>query len=84
MEADCTRVKVGEGWRVVIPAPLRGHLGAAVGEQLLFRPAANGLLLTTLDHAIADAQQIVARFVPASTDLQTDLKVLRRHAPATA
>jgi bifunctional DNA-binding transcriptional regulator/antitoxin component of YhaV-PrlF toxin-antitoxin module len=78
MEVEVARAKVGEGWRVVIPAALRPRIGAEIGEELLFRSTPGGLLVTTLDQAVAESRQLVSRFIPPSVDLQADLQALRR------
>ena len=84
MEQGDARVRIGEGWRLVIPAALRPRLGVKVGQEVLLRDTPGGVLLTTFDQAVAESQNLVARYIPPTADLQADLHALRSRDPGRA
>lgn len=78
MPASSIRTTVAEGGRVVIPAEYRKALGLQVGDAVILRLEENELRLVTLDQAIARAQAVVRRYVPADRSLSEELLAERR------
>ena len=75
---ESTRVKLGEGGRVVIPAAYRKRLGVRPGDDMVLRLHDGELRLTTVREGIRRAQQIVRRHVPAGRSLADELIAERR------
>jgi bifunctional DNA-binding transcriptional regulator/antitoxin component of YhaV-PrlF toxin-antitoxin module len=75
---DTFHVRVVEGGKIVLPAALRRKHGFAVGDTLVVEDRPDGLTVRSLDEAIAAAQAIVARFVPAGVSLVDALIAERR------
>ncbi|MDR7497023.1 MAG: AbrB/MazE/SpoVT family DNA-binding domain-containing protein [Armatimonadota bacterium] len=73
-----SRVVIGEGGRIVIPAPYRDALGVREGDELRVRLDGGELRLTTPRHALRRAQQALRRHVPADRSLADELVAERR------
>jgi AbrB family looped-hinge helix DNA binding protein len=71
-------VKLGAGGRLVIPGELRAALGIEPGNTLILVLEDDGLRLLTPRQAVARAQAIVGRCVPASVSLVDEL-IRERH-----
>jgi AbrB family looped-hinge helix DNA binding protein len=54
--------KVSEGGRVVIPAELREKYGIEVGDTVVWRDSADGLMLSSRQAAIRRIQAIAAKY----------------------
>jgi AbrB family looped-hinge helix DNA binding protein len=75
-------VKVGSNGRFVIPSEFRKMLGVEEGDELLVRVIDGEMRITTPQAAIARAQRIVRRYVPADHSLVEELAAERREAAA--
>jgi AbrB family looped-hinge helix DNA binding protein len=69
---------MGEGGRVVIPSPLRRALGLKPGDPVVFVLREQEIALLTPRQAVARAQAIVRRHVPADRSLADELIRERR------
>lgn len=70
--------RIGEAGRLVIPAEFRERLGLVPGSEVVLRLDDAGLHLQSRQQAIAHAQALVRRHVPAERDLVTELLADRR------
>lgn len=71
-------VKIGTHGRLVIPAGLRKSLGVEEGDELLLRLVDDELRISTPAAAIARAQRIVGKYLPAGRSLVDELLEERR------
>jgi antitoxin PrlF len=69
--------------RVVIPAPFRRAMGLSGSTELLFRYDDGKLIVETIDAAVADAQELVAEFLPTGRSLADELIAERRAEAST-
>ncbi len=72
------RVAIGEGGRVVIPAPYRQALNLNEGDEVILQLAAGELRLLTPREALRRAQELISRYVPAGRSLAEELIEERR------
>lgn len=72
------RVVIGEGGRLVIPAPYRQALGVREGDKVILQLEEAGLRILTPDQALRRAQMLVRRYVPAGRSLADELIAERR------
>jgi AbrB family looped-hinge helix DNA binding protein len=72
------RGKVSGMGRIVLPAELRRELGITDGDDLLFSRMPHGIQVTTLDHAVRQAQETVARYIPEAVNLVDELRQHRQ------
>jgi AbrB family looped-hinge helix DNA binding protein len=72
------RLVVGQGGRVVIPAPYREALGVDEGDELSVRFEDGEIRLTTPGLALRRAQEMLRRYVPAGRSLADELIAERR------
>lgn len=72
------RSKIGEGGRVVIPAPCRAALGLQPGDDVLFDLDDGELRLITPERALRRIQAIVRQHVPEGLLLSEELIRERR------
>ncbi len=75
---DEMRTKMGAGGRVVIPAPYRKLLEVEPGEELIMKMEDGVLKIYTAEHAITQAQNLVAQFNPDNEKLSQELIKERR------
>lgn len=73
-----TKVRVGPGGRIVIPANFRQALDIKEGDNLILRLKDGELRVTTVVAWIKRSQQIVRRHVPKGTLLSDELIADRR------
>lgn len=74
-------VKVVDGGKIVIPAALRRKYGFEVGKTLVVDDSPRGgVTIRSLDAAVAGAQAIMAKVVPANRSLSEELIAERRAA----
>lgn len=71
-------VKVGTGGRLVIPGDFRAAMGVGPGDVVILVLEPDGLRVLTPTQAVARAQALVRRFVPAGRDLGLELVQERR------
>lgn len=76
--SEVKRVALGQGGRVVIPAPYRQALGLHEGDELRIRLENGEVRLTTPGEALKRAQALVRRHVPAGRSLAEALISERR------
>jgi len=67
--------------RLVIPVAMRAALGLEAGGKLVARLVYGAIVLEPVGAAIARAQAMVARYVPANVSLVDEL-IAERHAAA--
>lgn len=70
--------RLGTGGRLVIPGRLRRAVGLAPGDEVVIILDDQGLRLLTVAQAVARAQALVRRYVPAGTSLSQELIEERR------
>jgi AbrB family looped-hinge helix DNA binding protein len=73
-----TTTKLGEGGRLVIPAPYRKALGVGPGDTLVLRLEDGELRVTSRAQAVRRAQSYVRRYVPEGVSVVDDLIQQRR------
>ena len=78
-----TYAKMSDNGRLLIPAELRRSLGMQPGASVVIDVADGELRVRSLDAAVARAQAIVRRYVPADVALSTELIRERRQAAET-
>ncbi|MFO0812097.1 MAG: AbrB/MazE/SpoVT family DNA-binding domain-containing protein [Gemmatales bacterium] len=82
-----TRVRIGEGGRLVIPATLRQRHGIKVGQDVILEEADGDLVVRSLQSALqkgmAEALAIMDQCIDPKVDLQDELKKLRQHQRAS-
>jgi AbrB family looped-hinge helix DNA binding protein len=66
--------------RLVIPVAMRAALGLEAGSKLVARLVDGAIVLEPMGAAIARAQAMVARYVPANVSLADELIAERRAA----
>lgn len=82
---DQQRVRVFEGGKLVIPAPMRRSLGIAVGDTVMLSVDDGEIRIRSLDASIARARAILRRHVPEGVSLVDELiKDRRTEAAADA
>jgi len=72
---------VAANGRIVIPAEIRAALGVKDGGKLIARVENGALVLESIHTAVARAQAMVRKYVPAGTNL-VDEFIAERHAEA--
>ena len=55
-------VKMSEGGRVVVPAPLREKYGFAVGDTLVWHDGEDGLRLVSRRESVRRVQKMLAKY----------------------
>jgi len=73
-----TKLKIGPGGRVVIPAMIRDQLGLSEGDVLMATFENGELRLVSLAESVRQAQAIVRSRVPAGVSLVDELLEDRR------
>lgn len=76
MEAQ--RVRLIEGGKVIIPAPIRRSLGLTTGDVVTIELDNGDIRIRTLDSALARARAIVRRHVAPGHSLVSELVSDRR------
>jgi AbrB family transcriptional regulator, stage V sporulation protein T len=76
--SEFIRGKVSGAGRVVLPAELRKVFGIEDGEDVVFSRTEYGIQVTTLDHAIRQAQEMTRRYLPEGVSLVDVLRDTRR------
>jgi len=74
------KLDVNSDGRVVIPAEFRKALGIQKGGQLLACMDEEGLLMTTMQRRIEQAQKMVRKYVKPGVSLVDELIAERREA----
>lgn len=72
------RVKLIEGGKLIIPAPMRRSLGLSTGDVVTVEMDDGDIRIRTLDKTLARAREIVRRHVPQGTSLVDELVAERR------
>jgi bifunctional DNA-binding transcriptional regulator/antitoxin component of YhaV-PrlF toxin-antitoxin module len=75
---NAQRVKLIEGGKLIIPAPMRRSLGITTGDVVTIEIDDGDLRIRTLDKALARARAIVRRHVPEGQSLVDELSADRR------
>ena len=79
---DFYRAKINDEGRLVIPAAYRKQYGLGAGQEVMFRPTQEGLLITTYDQALQRFQDDVASLVGPDANLVDELIADRRKEAA--
>lgn len=74
------RVTVNENGRIVIPAAMRSALKVKPGDELLLHYENGSVQITTRMWRIAEAQELVRRYIPKGVSLADELIAERREA----
>ncbi|HZJ48750.1 MAG TPA: AbrB/MazE/SpoVT family DNA-binding domain-containing protein [Acidimicrobiia bacterium] len=74
------RVLMNEQGRIVIPAAYRRVLGLVGGDELVIRVENGSLRIQRIEDVVAEAQQIVSRYVADTRSLVDELIDERRKA----
>lgn len=77
--AEDTTVKIADGGRVIIPAPIRKQLGIEIGDELILRMEQGELKLLTKRQAVEQAQRLLQKYVPRNHSLSDELIAERRN-----
>lgn len=72
------RVKLGSNGRLVIPASLRREIGIESGDTLILESKGRALSVRSIDDAVRNAQDLVARYVGNDVSLSEELIEDRR------
>ena len=72
------KAKLGENGRVVIPAPYREALGLSTGDEILIELGEDEVRVLPAKLAVARAQRLVRKYIPAGTKLVDSLIEDRR------
>lgn len=72
------KTSVGQGGRIVIPAPYRKALGLRTGVEVIVRLEMGELRIYTPAQALQHAQGLVRRYVPQERSLARELIAERR------
>jgi len=75
-----TPLTLAPNGRLVIPVAMRAALGLGAGGKLVARLVDDAIVLEPVGAAIARAQAMVARYVPADVSLADELIAERRAA----
>lgn len=78
MATNSIVTRIGAGGRVVIPAVVRRAIGLKVGDQVVIAVDGQEVRLVTVEHAIAQAQALVKKYVPRGRKLSDELIRQRR------
>ena len=73
---------VDRNGRIVLPAPLRHHLGLGPGDDVVLRLERGGVRVTSRAAAIREAQALVRQHVKPGVSLVRDLRDWRREESA--
>lgn len=82
MKVHTHQLKVDSAGRVVLPADFRQRSAISPGDQLVAEDDGACIRIRTLDQAIAEAQALVARHVPAGVSLVDELIAEREEEAA--
>ena len=77
-----TRIRLGEGGRIVIPAAHRKALGVEPGDRMTISFVDGGLRITTWKQALARLQEEFRRAIPPEVNLSEELIADRRREAA--
>lgn len=72
------KTKLGQSGRIAIPTEYRRKLGLEAGDEIIMHLDEDGLRLYTPAQAVARAQTLVRRHVPAERRLSEELIFERR------
>lgn len=76
------KTRLGKGGRIVIPTRYRREMGVEPGDEIILHLDEDGLRLYTPAQAVARAQALVRRHVPARRRLSEELISERREETA--
>ena len=77
-----TRIRLGDGGRIVIPAAHRKALGVEPGDRMTISFVDGGLRITTWKQALARLQEEFHRAIPPEVSLSEELIADRRREAA--
>jgi hypothetical protein len=76
--AGPVRIRVGEGWLLVIPPPFRTELDIDVGDTVVVALKQGELCITSPREALRRAQELIRQYVPEGRSLADELLHERR------
>lgn len=75
---ESQRVKIIDGGKLVIPAPMRRELGISSGDTVMVDIADGELRVRSVGKALERARAILRRYVPDGVSLSDELIAERR------
>lgn len=72
------RAQIREGGRIIIPAIIRKELDIEIGDEIILKVEDGEIRLSTLKHAISQAQHIVKKYNTKGKNLTDELLHLRK------
>jgi antitoxin PrlF len=72
------RAMIGHGGRVLIPVEMRKALGIEIGDEVLMQVENQELKLFNLEHAVQEAQNLMAKYNPTKKSLSDEIIKDRR------
>lgn len=75
---ESQRVKIIDGGKLVIPAPMRRELGISSGDTVMVDIADGELRVRSVGKALERARAILRRYVPEGASLSDELIAERR------
>ncbi len=72
------RVTLSQGGRVLVPVEMRKALGMEIGDELLMKVENQELKIFNLQHAIQEAQDLMAQYNPKKKSLSAEIIKDRR------
>ncbi len=74
-----SKVKLGQGGRVLVPADMRRALGMHVGDELCIKVENQEIRIFNLQHAVSEAQNLMAKYNPQKASLSEEIIQDRRN-----
>lgn len=74
------QVKITPNGRLVLPADVRRRLGLTEGGALLIEETADGVILRTVDQAVAHARELARRYTASNPHSSVDAFLAGRRA----
>jgi|688.fasta_scaffold2137224_1 antitoxin PrlF len=72
------RATLGHGGRVLIPVEMRKALGIEIGDEIFMQVEDQELKLFTMQHAVQEAQALMAKYNPKKKLLSDEILKDRR------
>lgn len=84
MAGETLKTKIQDGGRLVIPAAYRKALGLKPGDEVLLSIEDGEIRLVSTRQAVAQAQNLLRRYIPKGRSLSMELIKERREEAARA
>ena len=73
-----TKVKLGQGGRILVPGYMRKALEMEIGDELLIKVEGQELKIFNLQHAVTEAQNLMTKYNPQKKCLSAEIIKDRR------